>query len=51
MLSIEEVCLVDFMVIKEVVTASLDNMSRKELKEEIKKYKEENQVSRWEWKG
>jgi hypothetical protein len=36
---------------KEVVTASLDNMSRKELKEKLEKYKEENQlIQDAEWK-
>ena len=36
---------------KVVVTASLDNMSRKELKEKVEKYKEENQlIQDAEWK-
>ena len=36
---------------KEVVTASLDNMSRKELKEKLEKYKQENQlIQDAEWK-
>ena len=43
---------VDFMlIVKEVVTASLDNMSRKRIKREIRKVQKENQlIQDAEWK-